>query len=372
MIEIREISSPREIRTFITFPIKMYKNNPYYVPSLVSDDMVTFSRKKNPAFKYCDVAFYMAYKEGRPAGRIAAFVNHRYVEKWGNLHGRFGWVDFIEDFEVAEALFKKAETFVREKGMQAIEGPLGFTDLDPEGMLIEGFDELGTLPMIYNHPYYPEYLERMGYGKSTDWLEFEITTPPSIPDKVIRVNKMVQTRTHVRLLNPKNKKGFVPYLNQFFELINVTYDELFGTTTLDQEQINLYIKQYFGFIDPQFTKFLVDEHDKLVAAAVAMPSLSRALQKSRGRIFPFGFAHLLYALKFPKALDFYLVGVKPEYQNRGLISILMNEITQACIDAGIKTAETAGELEDNTAVQGIWKSYEHRQHKRCRCFIKSL
>jgi len=372
MVEIREVKTDKELRSFINFQYKLYRNNPYFVPPLYFDEYKTLHWKKNPAFSYCKARFWTAWQDGKMVGRIAGIYNPKYIEKWKNRHLRFGWVDFIDDPEVSRRLFETVETWAKELGMDAVVGPMGFTDMDKEGLLVEGFEELGTLPMIYNYPYYPEHIENLGYKKDTDWLEFEIVVPREIPEKILRINDLVLKRSGLRLLDAKKSSDIKPYARGVFYLINRAYSHLYGFVELTDEQIDIYINQYFSFINPDYTKIVLDKDDKVVAFGISMPSLSRALQKSQGRLFPFGFYHILRALKKPKSIDLYLVAVAPEYQGRGINSILMTEITRSCIKDGILTAETSGELEDNKAIQDFWKHYEKRQHKRRRSFIKSL
>ena len=240
------------------------------------------------------------------------------------------------------------------------------------GMLIEGYEELGTLPMIYNYPYYPEHIAGLGYVKDADWLEYEVKAPSEIPEKVLRVNEIVLKRSGLRLLDAKNKKDFLPYSMKLFDLLNEAYKDLYGFIPMTEKQKKVYIDQYFTFIDPAFTKVVINDKDELIAFGISMPSLSRAMQKSGGRLFPFGFIHILWALKHPKTIDLYLVAVRPDYHGRGINSLLMTEITRSCIERGIVSAETSGELEDNQAVQDLWRHYDKRQHKRRRSFIKEL
>jgi GNAT superfamily N-acetyltransferase len=370
-VTIQEVRSKKELSRFIKFPFSLYKNNEYWVPPLLVDEWNTLDWNKNPAFQHCRVKYLLARKNGRLVGRIAGIINDRYVEKWGNKYCRFGWFDFVDDIEVSGALLGAVEDWARENGMSAVHGPLGFTDMDREGMLIEGFEELGTLATMYNHPYYPEHMEKLGYEKDVDWVEFEVQAPKEIPEKVLRLQKLVLQRSKLRIVDVK-KKNLRPYGRKMFDLINKTYYDLYGFVTLTDEQIEKYIDQYFGFIEPDYVRFVTDENDNLIAFGIAMPSLSRALQRSRGRLFPFGFIHLLWALKFPKYIDFYLVAVRPDYQARGITAILMTEITRNCLKNGIISAETNVELETNTQVQAIWKHYDARQHKRRRCYIKTL
>ena len=255
--------------------------------------------------------------------------------------------------------------------MTALHGPLGFTDLDREGMLIEGFDELGTMATLYNHPYYPEHMDRLGYTKDVDWIEYEVETPSEIPEKILRVQKMVLDRFDLRVVEGK-KKAMLPYARKMFQLFNEAYAELYGFVDLTDEQVDLYVKQYLSLLEPDYVRLITNAEDELVAFGVAMPSLSKALQSSRGRLLPFGFVHFVKALKFPKHIDLLLIAVRPDFQGKGLPAVLMTEITKSCLANGIVSAETNVELETNTQVQAIWKHFQARQHKRRRCYIKQL
>ena len=370
-VEICEVRSRRQMGEFIRFPFRLYEDNPCWVPPLLLDERRTLDSRKNPAFKHCRVRLLMAYRDGRLVGRIAGFINDRYIEKWGNRYCRFGWLDFVDDPEVSRALLEAVEGWAREQGMTAVHGPLGFTDLDREGMLIEGFEELGTMATYYNHPYYPVHMEKLGYRKDIDWVEFEIMTPREVPERALRVQEMVLKRSKLRVVQG-TKRQYLAHARGLFEVVNEAYRDLYGVVELTDEQVEAYVKQYFGFINTDYVKIIVDENDKVVACGLAMPSLSRVLQKTRGRLLPFGFIRLLQALKHPKQIDFLLVAVLPEYQARGLTALLMTGITANAIRNKIRSAETNPEMETNTQVQAIWKHYEARQHKRRRCYLKDL
>jgi ribosomal protein S18 acetylase RimI-like enzyme len=340
------------------------------VPPLIIDEVHTLRRNKNPAFEFCDAQYWLAYKNGRVAGRIAGLINQRYIERWGNRYARFGWIDFIDDREVVGALFGAVEQWAREKAMTGIHGPLGFTDMDREGMLVEGFGELGTMATIYNHPYYPQHLEALGYVKDADWLEFEVKVPSQVPEKAERVEQIVRRKLGVHVLPAKNAREIRPYARELFAVLNEAYARLYAFVPLTTEQIDTYVKQYFSFITPDFTKILLDANGRVAGFVVAMPSLSRALQKCRGRLFPFGFLHLLAAMRKPKTLDLYLGAVRPDLQNKGADALVMTDITRSAIARGIVSAESNVELEANVAVQNHWKYYDARQHKRRRCYLK--
>lgn len=370
-IAIKPVETRRDLKRFVEYPFGLYRKHPHWVPPLILDELHTLSPNKNPAFDYCQARYWMAYRDGRPAGRIAGIVNRRYIEIWGKRLARFGWVDFDDDPEVAEALFGAAEAWAREQGMEGIHGPLGFTDMDHEGMLVEGFDELGTLAAIYNHPYYPRMVEALGYAKDVDWVEFEVRVPERLPEKAERVERIVMQKTGVRVLEAKKAKDMLPYAHEMFEVLNSAFAGIYAFVPLDEKQIKMYIKQYFSFIMPDYTKILLDANDRVAGFVIGMPSLSRALQRSRGRLLPFGFIHLLRAVsRRNKRIDLYLGAVRPDLQGRGADALLMTEMARSAIRNGIVSAETNIELETNLRVQSHWKYFESRQHKRRRCYIK--
>ena len=372
MIELREVQNRSDFREFLSFPYRLYRNHPYWVPPLYFDEKNTLSYSKNPAYKYCEARMWLVIEDGRTLGRVAAIRNDRYIEKWGNKYLRFGWLDFVDRNDGVDMLFDAVETWAREQGMSAVHGPLGFTDLDREGMLIEGFDERETLPMLYNYPYYPEHMERLGYGKDVDWLQFLVPVPDKLHEKFDRLKKVIMERNSLRLLEFSSSRELPKYGEQVFEVLNEAYSDLYGVVELDQEQVRNYIKQYFSFVRHEFIKIIVDENGDVIAFAVALPRLTEALQKAGGRLFPFGFVHLMRAMRHPSELVFYLIGIKPAYQNRGLNSILLTELYRECIDHGIHSVQTCGELEHNSNVVTLMKNFEHRRNKRRRCYIKEL
>jgi len=369
-IYVKEISSRRELKQFVRFPFSLYRRHPCWVPPLIFDGLNTLRRDKNPAFEYCDARYWLAYKDGKVAGRIAGIINRRYIEKWGNRYARFGWIDFVDDREVVTALLSAVERWAVELGMTGIHGPLGFTDMDHEGMLVEGFDELGTLAAIYNHPYYPGHLESLGYVKDVDWVEFEVQVPTELPDKAVRVEEIVKRKLGVRVLEAKKSRQILPYARELFGVLNEAFAPLYAFVPLTDKQVDMYVKQYFSFIRPDFTKVLLDADGKVAGFVIGMPSLSQAMQKARGRLFPFGFVHLLAAMHKPRFLDLYLGAIRPDLQGRGADALLMTEMTRSAIAKGIVSAESNIELEENIKVQNHWKYYDTRQHKRRRCYIK--
>ncbi|MCK4654373.1 MAG: hypothetical protein KAU01_08005 [Candidatus Cloacimonetes bacterium] len=371
-IVIKEVVSKRDLKKFITFPDKLYAGNKYWIPPLHSEEMNTLHKDKNPAFDFCDVKYWLAYKDGKIAGRIAGIIITRYIEKWKNKYTRFGWVDFIDDDNVSKSLFNTLETWAKEKGMDAVHGPLGFTDLDPEGMLIEGFDELGTIVTIYNYPYYSEHLERLGYKKDVDWIEFEVKVPDKLPEKIERIAAVVKKKNKLHILKANKSKDILPYTKEIFYVINEAFEPLYGVVPLTEKQIDKYIKQYFGMIRPDFVSIILDEQNKIAAFGITMPSMSKAFQKAKGQLFPFGFFYIMKALKKNDRVDLFLVAVRPDLQGRGVNSLLFNEFFKVFVNNKITKAETNPELESNTKVQAQWKFFERRQHKRRRCYIKQL
>lgn len=371
-ITIREVQTNTQLNAFIDFPYTLYKGHPYYVPPLRFDEKATLRKDKNPAFDYCEARYWLAYKDNKVVGRVAAILNKAYIEKWENRYMRFGWIDFEDDELIAKALIEQVENWAKEKGMKAVHGPMGFTDLDHEGMLIEGFDQLGTLAAIYNYPYYPSFIEKLGYQKDADWVEYKIRVPETVPEKLEKMAHIVERRLDLHVVKAKKAKEILPYAKEIFDLINDAYSELYGVVPLTEKQIRYYTKQYFSFIRPDFVPLIVDKDGKLVAFGITMPSLSVALQKAKGSLFPFGVIHILKSLKKNKLADLYLVAIRKEYQGKGVNALLMYEVNKSYIKNGILDAESNPELEMNKKVQSIWEHYDAVQHKRRRCYIKHL
>ena len=369
---IHEVTSRGDLRNFVDFPYQLYKNHPYFVPPLRFDEEATLRKDKNPAYDYCDARLWLALRDNRVVGRVAAIHNRAYVEKWKNKYLRFGWLDFIDEEEVVTELMARVEAWARELGMTAVHGPLGFTDLDHEGMLVDGFDKLGTLATLYNYPYYPQRIEALGYRKDADWLEFLVTVPPVIPENLDRISEIVLRRQQLTILKTKKPKDILPYAPAIFKLINVAYGNLYGVVPLTDRQIEYYVKMYFSFIRPDFISIVLNKDGELVAFGITMPSFSRALQKARGRLFPFGFVHLLLAMQRNTVGDLYLVAIRPDLQGKGVNAVIMREINRAYIRFGITTAESNPQLENNQKILTMWEHFEKKQHKRRRCYIKML
>ena len=371
-VQIKEVANLKELKAFIRFPYELYRGNPFWVPTLTFDELNTLRKDKNPAFEHCEARYWLAYQNGRIVGRIAAILNRKHIEKWNQPYMRFGWIDFIDDTSVSAALIKTVEAWAKESGMTAVHGPLGFTDMDREGMLIEGFNELGTLATIYNHSYYPVHIEKLGYTKDTDWMEYEMAVPSEPNETIARIADIALRRNKLKLLDVPNKKQLLPYAQELFHLLDDEYKHLYGVVPLTEKQVQAYIDQYFGFVTPAFVPIVLDQNDRMVAFGIIMPSLSKALQKAHGEVFPFGFIYLMNALKKNDRADLYLVAVRSEYQGKGVNAILMNKMHAVFNRLGITKVETNPELETNANVQGQWKYYEKRQHKRRRVFIKHL
>lgn len=373
-VEIRQVQDKSELKRFVQFGNELYKKNPYHVPMLIDDELGTLDKDRNPAFEFCEAAYFLAYRNGRIVGRIAGIINHRANETWNQSNARFGFLDFINDNAVVDALFEVVENWARSKGMEMLQGPMGFTDMDKEGMLVEGFDQLGTMSTIYNYAYYPKQLERLGFIKDQDWKEFKIYIPKEIPEKHIRISKIVREKYGLRVVKVKDRKELLPYGPAVFETINKAYSNLYGYSELSPAQIEYYTKLYIPMLRPEFVTLIVREKDeKVVGIAISMPNLSKALKLANGKLFPFGFIHLLRALKGrPRVIDLYLMGVLPEYMNRGVNALLFNDLIPIYQKFGVEYAESNPELETNMSVQMQWDYFERKHHKTRRAFIKKL
>jgi len=371
-IQIKEVHSRHELKQFVLFQYSLYRDNIYWVPPLLNDELKSLRADTNPAFEFCEAAYWLALRNGKIVGRTAGIINKKYNERWKTNTARFGWFDSIDDSEVFSALIGTVEQWAKNKGMECIHGPLGFTDMDGEGTLIEGFDEVSTFGSIYNYPYYSSHIERAGYSKDTDWVEYRATMHEEIPETVRRIAEIALTRNRLSVLNVKKAKELLPYAKEIFHVLNDAYKDLYGFVELSDKQINLYVKQYFGFILPEYVPVVLDSQNRVAAFGIAMPSLSKALQKCKGRLLPFGFIHLLRALKHPTCIDLYLTAVRPDMQNKGVNAILIYEMNKIFIKNKIKSVETNRELEGNVKVQAQWKFYDRRQHKRRRCYKKEL
>ena len=369
-IVVKEVVSKADLRKFIAFPDKLYKGNKYRVPQLHMYERAALRREKNPAFEFCEAKYWLAYKENKIVGRIAGIINSKSNEIWDEKHMRFGWIDFIDDIEVSTALVNTVEEWAKEKGMTAVHGPLGFSDMDLEGMLVEGFDEIGTQATIYNYPYYPKHLEKLGYSKDTDWVQFEIKMPDKVPDKLKRMSSLILKKYDLKILDAKKAKDVLPYAKGMFYVLNEAFKSLYGFVPLTDKQIEKYTKDYFSAVDVKFICFVLDKNNEVAGFGISIYSLSEALQKANGKLFPFGFIHILKALRKNNKVDMLLQAVKPEYQNKGIATIFYSEMMQSYIDNGVEIAISSHALEDNKSAFLMFKGYETRQHLRRRCYIK--
>lgn len=375
MVEIKKINPTRQqLKEFTHFHIDLYRDNPYFVPPLVVDDLETLNPAKNPAFDFCEADYFMAYRDGKPVGRIAAIINHQVNESSGHKAARFGFVDFIDDKEVSGALLAQVEAWAREKGMEKVIGPLSFTDLDKEGCLIEGFDQLSTMATIYNYPYYSEHFEHHGYTKESDWVEFLMEVPDAVPEKHLRIAEIVKKKFGLRVVKYTSRRKIKKdYGKALFHLINDAYKDLYQFSRLSDRQIDQYIDDYLGLLDLDLVTIIVDSDDKIVGVGISMPSMSRALQKSRGKFLPMGWWHLLKGLKGRNdRVDLLLVAVKPEYQAKGVNALLFVDLIPQYIKKGFRYAESNPEMETNAKVQNQWEAFNPRQHKRRRSYVKHL
>lgn len=375
-VEIREIQpTKRNLLKFVHFPIDViYRDSQYYVPPLVTDEVNTLRPDKNPAFDFCEAAYFLAYRDGKIVGRIAGIINRVCNERSGKKEARFSYIDFIDDSEVVDALIDAVTRWGKSKGMELLTGPLSFTDMDPEGMLIEGFDRIGTTGAVYSHPYYPKHMERLGFVKDVDWLEFLITIPPDVPEKMARVAKLMSERLNVMTIKYNDRKKLVQdYGDAIFKLINVAYDELFGYSPLTDKQIKHYIKMYLPFLPLDDLSMVIekDTHE-LIAVGITIPSMSKALIKNRGRLFPFGWKPLLDSFKHNDVVDLMLIAVKPEYQNKGVNALIFADLIPVFNAHGYKVAESNHELELNSKVLKQWEYFEYEQHKRRRAYTKEI
>lgn len=374
-LEIRRVQGRKELRRFVLFPERLYRHNPYYVPALVFDELGTLDPSRNPAMEFCEAQLYMAYRDGRPVGRIAGIINHRANEQWDHKEVRFGWFDFEDDPEVSRALMDKVVEMGRQAGMESVVGPLGFTDFDPEGMLVDGFDQESTMPLIYNHPYYVRHMEALGFSKEKDWIERRFTIPEVLPDRYKRLCKIVMERNNVHMRDLTRKIiREEDYGHKIFNLINETYKDLYNFTILPEHLADKYLGFYLSVLDLRFLTIVENAEGECVGFGITMPSLARALRKSRGRFFPFGWWPLLKSLfiKHEEGAELLLVGVRPDYQNRGINGLLIADIFYKFSKAGIKWAESNAILEDNYKNQEQFKDFDFIQKKRRRSYKKAI
>lgn len=370
IITIKPVKSKGDFSRFIKYPYSLYKGNKYWCPPMRMDERNTLTPKKNPAFDFCEAQYFLAYKGEELVGRVAAIINRTSNTRWNERLVRFGWIDFIDDKEVSKALIDAVIDWGKNKGMNGIHGPLGFSDMDNEGMLIEGFEELATLASIYNYPYYVDHMLNLGFERAADWVQIEIKVPP-VPEKIQRAAELIAKKYHLRVLKASKAKDFLPYAEKMWNTLNEAFDNLYGYTRLTKKQTDLYTKQYFPFINPDYVCMVLNEQDEVVGFGISMPSLTHAMQKCNGRLLPFGWYYIMKALKSNEIVDMYLNGVKPEYLNKGVVSIYYNEIHKGFIKNHVKYVVTNPQLEDNKSAVLMWKNFDTtRQHIKRRCWVK--
>lgn len=371
-IEITEVNNKKALKDFVNLPYRLYKRNKYWVPPIKSDEKKALMPQYNPAFEFSKAKFWVAYKNGECVGRIGAIINSLWIEKNKKQYGRFSRTEFIDDFEVSKKLFETAENWLREQGMEKMHGPLGFSNLDHQGVLIEGHEWLPSIGSDYHHDYYQKHFDSYGFEKEVDWIEFRLTFPEKLPEKSIRVADMIIKRYQLKIVTFNSKKELEAFSRKIFDLFNDAFADLFGTFPFNDKMKEYYIKKYFPILSYRYVKVILDKNDELAAFIIGLPSLSKAMQKAKGKIFPFGWWHIAQAFKHPEEMDLLLTGVKPEYQKLGLAAILTNKIWETAKEDGVKYVETTGMLENNHVAIQMWKSFEHIQHKRKRCYIKDL
>lgn len=371
-ISVIEVKTSKDLMNFIKFPMELYKNNENYVPSLINEEKNIWNPSENPALGYSEAKQFLAYKNGKIVGRIAIMINHKEEKELGISKVRFGWLDFIDDHEVSKALIDTAISFAKEKNINKIEGPMGFTNLDKAGMLTMGFDKLATMIGLYNFDYYPKHLEKLGLVKEKEWVEFEMNFPTVLPERVEKFSSLIAQKYKLKVIDFKNKKEILPLVEPMFKLLDQTYNSLSTYTPITDEQIKTYKEKYFPYIDKNYVICVEDENHQLVSFAITMPSYSQALRKSKGKLWPFGWWHFLQAGKKNDRANFYLIGIHPEYQRRGVTAIIFKEIFVRFNKMGIKFAETNPELEENKSVQVLWQDYNPVNHKRRRTYSMEI
>lgn len=367
-IKVKQVLNSSDLELFIKFPMELYKGNPYYVPPLINEEKSIWMKEENPALQYSEAAQFLAYKGENIVGRIAVMINHKEEKELGIRKVRFGWVDFINDIEVSKSLINTAIEYAKSKGISKIEGPMGFTNLDKAGMLTKGFDKLATMIGIYNFDYYPKHMELLGLVKEKEWVEFEINFPDTLPDKVEKFSRLIAEKYELELVKFKAKKDILPLVDSMFKLLDDTYKNLSTYTPITEEQIKHYKEKYFKFIDKDYIVCIKDKSGSLISFAITMPSYSKALQKAKGKLFPFGWWHLLNAGKKNDRANFYLIGIHPQYQKRGVTAIIFKEIYETFKKKGVKFLETNPELEENASIQALWQDYNPINHKRRRTY----
>ncbi len=372
MISVKEVKNSVDLKKFVKFPFTLYKDSPYWVPPIIADEMATFNREKNPAFKDAEVHIFLAYKDNKIVGRIVAIVNWIEVNQQKVSKMRFGWFDFIDDFEVSEALLHKITEIGKQHELEYMEGPVGFSNLDKVGVLVEGFDHIGTMITWYNYPYYANHLERLGFVKEKEYVENKFPFKNADPKFYAKANELIKLRYNLRPLNFTKTKEVMLMVDKMFDLFNESYASLSSFVPINEIQKSYFKKKYISFINPEYIKFVVDEQDKLIAFSIVMPSFSEALKKANGKLFPTGLFHLLRAKKYSKEVLFYLIGVRPDYQKKGVTAIIFNEYYETFTKKGIERCVRTPELEENISARQLWKNFDPQIYKRRRTYRKNI
>lgn len=372
MITIKEATSKKELKDFIKFSFDLYKGNPYWIPPIISEELESFDKDKNPAFEHAEAHFYMAYRDGKIVGKVAAIVNWQEVNQQQKRKVRFGWFDVIDDIEVTKALLEKVYELGRKNNLEYVEGPIGFSNLDKVGVLTEGFDQIGTMITWYNHPYYKDHLERLGFVKEKEYIESRFPFANVKPEMFMKASELIKKRYGLKALTFTSTKDVMPYVDKMFDLFNKTYKKLASFVAVTDVQKEYFKKKYIGLINPEYIMFIEDKDHNLVAFSIVMPSFSEALKKANGKLFPFGFIHLLNARKSSKEVVFYLIGIDPDYQNKGVTAIVFEEYYNAFKKNNIETCIRTPELEENHAIHNMWKNFDPVIHKRRRTYRKDL
>ncbi len=368
MIALKEATSKKEMKAFVKFPFSLYKNNKYWVPTLINDEITNFDKTKNPVFKHAQAQFFLAYRNNEIVGRVAAIINWTEINEQKIKKMRFGWFDIIDDIEVTKALINKVIEIGKAANLEFIEGPVGFTNLDKVGVLTKGFDHIGTMITWYNHPYYKKHLEQLGFQKEKEWLENYMYLDNIDPNNFTRLSKLIAKRYNLRSLNFTKTEQIMPYVDKMFELFNASYSKLSTFVPISDEQRDYFKKKFIPLINPEYIIYIADGDDNLVGFAITMPSFSEALQKANGKLFPFGFYHLLNAKKNSKEVVFYLIGVQPEYQNKGVTALIFDQCYRTYSKKGVTKLIRTPELEDNIAIHQLWKDFKPVTHKRRRTY----
>jgi hypothetical protein len=371
-LHIKEVEGRGELMEFIRFPFKLYRNNRYYVPPLISEEIKSLSKETNPAFEYSDAKYWLVYRGKEVVGRVAGIINHNYNQKTGIRYLSFGWLDFVDDENVFRLLMEQVISWGRQYNPQYIHGPIGFMEFDASGILVEGFDQLPTAYGKYNHPYYPQYLEKMGFAKEVDWLEYKIILPKVLPEKLTSFGELIEKRQNLHYADTGSVKKILKYADGVFELLNAEYEQIFGFTALSQRQVEDLKKHFIPLLRLKYVAVILNSDDKVVGFGICLPSLSKALQKANGRLFPFGFLHIQKALYFNDTLDTLLIAIHKDYKHKGVNAMIFSRIWKGVVGKGFTSMESTRQLEHNKDVLNLWNKFEHSQHKRARCYIKPL